>query len=632
MMKKESSTESNSKDWFHGEIGAGEAKRRLSEYEAGAYIVRYHPVREQYILSINLVKDDKDGEVVVKHYRVPGTNERRRGKIVKMFKFQSVKEAVTVTLSKMSGYENNPAAKPADSENIIRTEQILFTTQTEEQCYVCDDKSISNPKSHQDQHELFYCQQCDSMIPEPARRTHKRKCGTQPTVEVIQRKRDKPKRVTLGSDVKISSSSNHVISSVKSLVPDIFKLIQDCPCLNNVSLICSNGTFDCNSFILAAMFPLLKSILESQIDEEKMYISMPEIENQVFKELFSSILNQEQEITVSKDLNLEFSIKTNPKTKEEMHDDVKQELLDESIFDAEEFFAIEDNKISQNKVTVGKKKKVMTKKISSEKNTNPSDIGEVFDVNKCIYCGDVLQSKHELKQHYRTHEQKMKYQCQLCDKRIAGKRILKDHMNKVHLKPENYERCSKCNLTISKNQQRIKYNTHTEERCRKIREKREADVVCPDCGDVMKCFQLRKHNHTHHMDRDKCNVCGKMVVHGLLSIHMRQHDPASPCPLCGEMIQNMKLHMDTVHTSDDKKKFQCQDCGKGFIGSYQLKKHQISVHLKTRPFNCRYGCDVSYNDTSNRNQHEKRTHGKLFTVHVHEEKLQNTENTKKLQI
>ena len=249
MMKKESSTESNSKDWFHGEIGAGEAKRRLSEYEAGAYIVRYHPVREQYILSINLVKDDKDGEVVVKHYRVPGTNERRRGKIVKMFKFQSVKEAVTVTLSKMSGYDYHAAAKPADSENIIRTEQILFTSQSEDQCYVCDDKNISNPKSHQDQHELFYCQQCDSMIPEPARRTHKRKCGTQPTVEVIQRKRDKPKRVTLGSDVKISSSSNHVISSVKSLVPDIFKLIQDCPSLNNVSILCSNGTFDCNSFI-----------------------------------------------------------------------------------------------------------------------------------------------------------------------------------------------------------------------------------------------------------------------------------------------------------------------------------------------------------------------------------------------
>ena len=44
------------------------------------------------------------------------------------------------------------------------------------------------------------------------------------------------------------------------------------------------------------------------------------------------------------------------------------------------------------------------------------------------------------------------------------------------------------------------------------------------------------------------------------------------------------------------------------------------MHLKTRPFNCRYGCDISYNDHSNRNAHEKKTHGKLFTT-VKEEKL-----------
>ena len=40
----------------------------------------------------------------------------------------------------------------------------------------------------------------------------------------------------------------------------------------------------------------------------------------------------------------------------------------------------------------------------------------------------------------------------------------------------------------------------------------------------------------------------------------------------------------------------------------------MSVHLKLRPYKCRYGCDDSYNDYHNRNSHEKKKHGKLFTT------------------
>ena len=52
----------------------------------------------------------------------------------------------------------------------------------------------------------------------------------------------------------------------------------------------------------------------------------------------------------------------------------------------------------------------------------------------------------------------------------------------------------------------------------------------------------------------------------------------------------------------------------------QLEIHRMNVHLKLRPHKCRYGCDISYNDTSNRNAHEKKTHGKLFTT-AKEEKM-----------
>jgi len=66
--------------------------------------------------------------------------------------------------------------------------------------------------------------------------------------------------------------------------------------------------------------------------------------------------------------------------------------------------------------------------------------------------------------------------------------------------------------------------------------------------------------------------------------------------------------------------FQCQDCGKGFMAPHKLEIHRMNIHLKLRPYKCRYGCAFSYNDSSNRNAHEKKTHGKLFTT-AKEEKL-----------
>ena len=38
----------------------------------------------------------------------------------------------------------------------------------------------------------------------------------------------------------------------------------------------------------------------------------------------------------------------------------------------------------------------------------------------------------------------------------------------------------------------------------------------------------------------------------------------------------------------------------------------MNVHIRSRPYNCRYGCNMAYNDVSNRNSHEKKKHGGLF--------------------
>ena len=111
--------------------------------------------------------------------------------------------------------------------------------------------------------------------------------------------------------------------------------------------------------------------------------------------------------------------------------------------------------------------------------------------------------------------------------------------------------------------------------------------------------------------KHKCTVCGLSVVY--IKEHMKLHtEEKIPCPECNAVVRDLKEHIANVHTLDKDKKFQCQDCGKGFLHQHKLEKHKMNVHLKQRPFQCRYGCDMAYNDKSNRSAHERKKHGKLF--------------------
>ena len=74
----------------------------------------------------------------------------------------------------------------------------------------------------------------------------------------------------------------------------------------------------------------------------------------------------------------------------------------------------------------------------------------------------------------------------------------------------------------------------------------------------------------------------------------------------------MLKHVSIMHQSDDKKPYRCNDCGKGFVRSNSLKTHQMNVHIKARPYACRFGCGAAYNDSSNRGHHERKKHGRNF--------------------
>ena len=109
-----------------------------------------------------------------------------------------------------------------------------------------------------------------------------------------------------------------------------------------------------------------------------------------------------------------------------------------------------------------------------------------------------------------------------------------------------------------------------------------------------------------------------MKIH-IESQHVNKKLP-TPCPECGAKVVNLESHIRHVHTPDDQKKFQCKNCGKGFDHMKNLDQHMMNMHLKLKPYNCRYGCEISYNDKSNRNHHERKQHGKLF-ISIEEEHM-----------
>ena len=284
-----------------------------------------------------------------------------------------------------------------------------------------------------------------------------------------------------------------------------------------------------------------------------------------------------------------------------------------------------------------------------------------FQLEKCGLCG---MECVELNKHLESRHPK----CLICDKSILKKNFERHMRNHKRLEAKAkgakaYEafkaydpkrektKCPYCDNLYSD------IRTHLKERCKKYEYEKE---VCTDCGKVFNNKSLlREHVYRFHQGKKKnggqpqmCNLCGKILCSEsslwnhhratheirklthecelcgkmfgdeyLLKSHKnRNHIEKTPCPVCGIKVRRLQDHMDSVHRKDEDKTYQCQDCGKGFMHKPKLEKHRINVHLKTKPYPCRYGCDISYNDDSNRNSHEKKTHGKLFTT-VREEKL-----------
>ena len=193
--------------------------------------------------------------------------------------------------------------------------------------------------------------------------------------------------------------------------------------------------------------------------------------------------------------------------------------------------------------------------------------------------------------------------CELCGILVENSSVLKSHILRAHgisekkgtakTIPDNCIKCQKCKMLLNPDD----VHNHV---CQK-------NIKCPECGETFyNCKERANHKLEEHSEPQSCEICGKTFqTLGKLTSHLETHAEKVECPQCGLKVKHLQRHIDQKHVQD--KRFKCSQCGKGFIQADLLKRHIDCIHLNARRYQCRY-CDFRFNDSSNRNAHERKKH------------------------
>ena len=263
--------------------------------------------------------------------------------------------------------------------------------------------------------------------------------------------------------------------------------------------------------------------------------------------------------------------------------------------------------LTEHKLRSHEKEKIGVKKRMNLENFPK---GKEHDIN-CEICGKHFKLlPNRRKNHYLAHLKRHKLRQGDCGCGIEFRKAFqKERHNKT--KHMGYLACTKCKQCFL-NESFLKAH--------EVKHNKTYD--CTMCSEVFPSrWTLRIHLEDIHNQAkvekkiQKCSLCGKMQ-NGVIGLkaHMKKVHKPEVCQICGKTVKILNRHIENVHVDDSKKKVKCEQCGKGFNDTSHLRFHQMSVHLKTRPYRCRYGCidNIGYNDNSNRLSHERKRHSKAF--------------------
>ncbi|TRY73575.1 hypothetical protein TCAL_05037 [Tigriopus californicus] len=222
---------------------------------------------------------------------------------------------------------------------------------------------------------------------------------------------------------------------------------------------------------------------------------------------------------------------------------------------------------------------------------------------RCPDCGEVFslttsKEREAFQDHTRNHQVE-KFKCE-CDVVLTSNVDKIKHIQLAHSNGK-FLKCEDCEFI------------GIEAEVTEHRTKQHQTFICDVCATVSK--NLAKHkNHVKKHVPIKCKDCPEEFIGkaNLLEHRTKVHGDRFPCKWCGKVFSatwKLKTHITGAHATP---RFMCDLCGQEFRLKTTMYRHKISVHIKNRPFVCRYGCGADYNDECNLRTHEKKTHGGAF--------------------
>jgi len=222
----------------------------------------------------------------------------------------------------------------------------------------------------------------------------------------------------------------------------------------------------------------------------------------------------------------------------------------------------------------------------------------------CTCCGKYFTAKSSLNAHKVVHSGEKMYACEQCEKTFYRRYDLTMHVRRKHFNDSSYGisfPCMQCEkvFTMSANLRAHVKRMHANERA----------FLCTQCGNSYTTrASLNTHVLVHGEATHMCAQCDRRFKHPIsLRYHMDHvHSDAKPnfqCNICFKAFTSkgsLSYHT-LIHTGE--RRHACENCGKRFTKSHDLKIHIRRVHSNFRPFSCTK-CDKKFATKSQVNVHK----------------------------